>query len=324
VQTQEDGAGGVVTFTYEPTRTLVIDANGTTWISTTQNRQITSETVVTRGVRPSSVEPAGTQYTTTYQYTNELRTRTVFPEGNAIEMLYDIANANVLARGNLLEVRRLPKPGSSAPPIVMKYTYKTPFQQIGTIEDPRGKVTEYFYDASHNLERIQYPTVPEGFPAQLFTTSGFGQRSSVTDANGNVTKLDYDSNGYLDKVTRAFGTGLAAATEFDPDDVGRPTVVRNANGHARQITHNAWNKVQLTVAPSPFLYETEYHYDANANLARIEQQSEIAGNPQTTTFTYNVLDWRLTAKNELNESSRVPRRLRQLSPASVAEASCFA
>jgi RHS repeat-associated protein len=303
VQTQEDGAGGTVTFTYEPTRTLVVDANGTTWISTTQNRQITSETVVTRGVRPSSVESAGTQYTTSFQYANNLRSRTVYPEGNAVEFVYDSANSNVLARGNLLEVRRLPKPGSSALPLVTKYTYKTPFQQIGTIEDPRGKLTEYFYDGNHDLERIQYPTVPEGFPAELFTTNGFGQRTTATDANGNVAKLEYDANGYLDKVTRAFGTALAAVTELDPDAVGRPMVVRDANNHTTQLTYNAWDRLQLRVAPAPFLYETEYHFDPSGNLARIEQQSNLSGDPQTNTFTYNVLDWRLTAKNELNETT---------------------
>jgi YD repeat-containing protein len=301
VERQEDGAGGVFEFTYEPTRTRVEDPNGTVWLYTTVDRHITSETVVTRGVRPSSVEPVGTEYTTTYQYTSELRTRTVLPEGNAVEVLYDSANSNVLARGNVLEVRRLSKPGSSAPSIVTKYTYKTPFQQIGTIEDPRGKVTEYFYDTSHNLERIQHPTVPEGFPAELFATNGFGQRATVTDANGNVTKLEYDANGYLDKVTRAFGTALAAVTELDPDAVGRPTVVRDANSHTTQLEHNAWDRLQLRIAPAPFLYETEYHYDPSGNLARIEEQSGISGDPQTTTLTYNVLDWHLTSRNELNE-----------------------
>ncbi len=240
VQRQDDGAGGSTTFTYEPTRTLMTDANGTTWIYTSQAGQITSETVVTRGVRPASVESLGTQYTTSYQYTNKLRTRTVFPEGNAIELVYDSANANVLARGNLLEVRRLPKPGSSVPPIVTRYTYKTPFQQIGTIEDPRGKLTEYFYDASDNLERIEYPPVPEGTPIELFATNAFGQRTSITDANGNTVKLDYDANGYLDRLIRAFGTSLAAMTEFDPDAVGRPALVRDANNHTTQLTYNAW------------------------------------------------------------------------------------
>jgi YD repeat-containing protein len=303
VERQEDGAGGVFQFTYEPTRTRVVDPNGTTWLYTTVDRHITGETVVTRGVRPSSVEPVGIEYTTTYQYTNELRTRTILPEGNAMEVVYDSGNSNVLARGNVLEVRRLPKPGSSALPIVTTFTYKTPFQQIGTIVDPRGKVTEYFYDANHDLERIQYPTVPEGFPAELFTTNSFGQRTNVTDANGNATKLEYDANGYLDKVTRAFGTALAAATEFDPDAVGRPTVVRDANSHTTQLTHNAWDRLELKVAPARFLYETEYHYEANGNLARIEEQSDLSGDPQTTTFTYNVLDWRLIAKNELNETT---------------------
>ncbi len=66
---------------------------------------------------------------------------------------------------------------------------------------------------------------------------------------------------------------------------------------------DTWDKLELRIAPAPFLYQTEYHYDPSGNLARIERQSDITGDPQTTTFTYNVLDWQLTAKNELNETT---------------------
>jgi YD repeat-containing protein len=127
----------------------------------------------------------GTEYTTTYEVTKKRRTRTVLPEGDAIEHLYDPNHPEPRARGNLLQIRHLPKPGSSEPPLVTSFTYKTPYQQIGTITDPRGKVTEFFYDASHNLERIEFPSVPEGTPEQHFSVNALGQVESMTDENAD-------------------------------------------------------------------------------------------------------------------------------------------
>ena len=75
--------------------------------------------------------------------------------------------------------------GWTAEPVIStKFTYKTPYQQIGTVEDPRGNVTEYFYDANHDLERIVRPTVPEGTPEEILTINAFGLVESRTDENG--------------------------------------------------------------------------------------------------------------------------------------------
>ena len=227
----------------------------------------------------------------------------MLPEGNAIERTYDPNNPDPLARGNLLQIRRLPKPGSSELPLVTSFTYKTPFQQIGTITDPRGKVTEFFYDAANNLQRIQFPTVPEGTPQQLFSVNALGQVETMTDENGHVTRFVYDANGYLDQVTRAYGTARAATTELDPDAVGRPSVVRDPRGNATALVYNAWDKLETSVAPPPFGYVTQMHYDADGNLAQIDRQSELAGNPQTTQLGYTVFDQLQTITNELGETT---------------------
>jgi len=302
VMRQEHGDGGIVYLSYDPNGlTTVTDANGTQTVYQLANRQLVAETVITRGVRAG--EPVGTLYPTTYQFTSEQRTRTVFPEGNAVERTYDPNNPNPLARGNLLQIKRLPKPGSSEPPLVTSFTYKTPFQQIGTVTDPRGKVTEFFYDAANNLQRIQFPTVPEGTPQQLFSVNALGQVETMTDENGHVTRFVYDANGYLDQVTRAYGTARAATTELDPDPVGRPSVVRDPRGNATALVYNAWDKLETSVAPPPFGYVTQMHYDADGKLAQIDRQSELAGNPQTTQLGYTVFDQLQTITNELGETT---------------------
>jgi len=302
VYRQDQGDGGMVLAAYGPNgTTTVTDANGTEVIFQLAGRQVVSETVVTRGVRAG--EPVGSEYATTYEFTKKRRSRTVFPEGNALEYVYDANNVDPKKRGNLMQIRHVPKPGSSEPVLVTSFTYKTPFDQIGTITDPRGKVTEFFYDAAHDLERIQFPTVPEGTPQQLFDVNAYGQVESITDENGNVTRFVYDANGYLDQVTQAYGTPRAATTELDPDAVGRPTVVRDPRGHATTLVYNAWDKLELSFAPAPLGYQTQLHYDANGNLTGIDRQSELAGNPQTTTLAYTIFDQVQSITNELGETT---------------------
>jgi uncharacterized protein RhaS with RHS repeats len=46
----------------------------------------------------------------------------------------------------------------------------------------------------------------------------------------------------------------------------------------------------MSFAPAPFGFVTQLHYDANGNLTQGDRQSELPGNPQTTTMTYTVFD----------------------------------
>ena len=324
--------GSVTKIAYNETDTTVTDPSGTQWIYTTSGRQITSRTIVTRGVRAAEKEASGTRYTTRYEYNSEKQgSRTVFPGGHAIEQVYDIANANVLARGNLLTLRRVPVPGSTDPVLETRYTYKTPYQQVGTITDPRGNKTEFFYDATtHNLTHIELPaatqtgggtpaptpTPPSGQadgnaapapprPTIRFQIDAHGQLTQWTDPNGNATRFQYDANGYLVKATRAHGTLVAAATTFTRDALGRATAILDARGHSTAIQYNTWDLVTKITAPSPLGYVTDFHYDASRNLLRVERQSGDAADPQTTTYTYNQRDWLLSTANELGETTRL-------------------
>ena len=343
VSTQRFGSGGTSKIAYNATDTTVTDPNGTQWIYHTADRQITGHTVVTRGVRATAKEATGTRYTTRTTYSSDKRrTRIVFPAGNAIERVFDSANKNVLARGNLLTLRQVPPTGSTDPVLETRFTYKTPYQQLGTITDPRGHVTEFFYDATtHNLLRIELPAAAPAAPAAPATPTGtaatppptpatggaptgdtapaatapprptvhaqidsHGQLTQLTDPNGQILRLQYDSHGYLSQVTRAHGTPLAATTTFTRDALGRATAIRDANGHTTSFQYNAWDLVTRRTAPTPLGYVTHYHYDLSGNLARTERQSGDAEDPQTTTYTYNVRNWLLSASNELGHTTR--------------------
>ena len=330
--------GSVTRIAYNEADTTVTDPKGTQWIYTTSGRQITSRVVVTRGVRAAEKEASGTRYTTTYVYNSEKQgSRTVFPGGHAVERVYDTANANVLARGNLLTLRRVPAPGSTDPVLETRYTYKTPYQQIGTITDPRGNQTEFFYDATtHNLTRIELPapaqpsggttsppsgggasgaqsggsapsttSAPPPRPTLRVQIDSRGQLTQWTDPNRNATRFEYDANGYLVKATRAHGTPLAATTTFTRDSLGRATAVENARGHTTKLQYNAWDLITKVTAPSPLGYVTDLHYDPSRNLLRVERQSANAEDPQTTTYTYNQRNWLTSTANELGQTTRL-------------------
>jgi len=196
-----------------------------------------------------------------------MRTRTVFPEGNA-SSTSTMRTTRPRARGNLLQVERLAQARIERAAARDDVHVQDSLPADRHRHRPARKVTEFFYDAANNLQRIQFPTVPEGTPQQLFSVNGLGQVETMTDENGHVTRFVYDANGYLDQVTRAYGTPRAATTELDPDAVGRPTVrARPAREHDRTGLQRL-GQARDERRAAPFGYVTQMHYDADGTSRR--------------------------------------------------------
>ena len=140
VQSQTFG-GGTTTWSYDTvnSRTTVTDGNGNvSQMTFNTSGQPISTKRFTRGLRPG--EPAF--FETTQQYdANQDLTRTVLPNGSAVEYGYD-------AKGNVLEVRREPVGGdmNGADDIVESSTYEPIYNQVLTTTDPLGRVTTYTFD----------------------------------------------------------------------------------------------------------------------------------------------------------------------------------
>ena len=269
-------------------------------------------------------------YITTYAYNADgERIQTVLPRGNSIEWTYDSANPDPKSRGNLLELRRKPLPGSTEPDLVTSFTYETQFNQIKTLTDPRGNVTTYTYDyeldpgdpdygEAGNLVKITYPTVDNITPTVRFTYTSFGQLETITDPNGNVTTYTYNTNGYLSTITQGFGTPQAATTTLLPDSIGNITSIKNANNASTLFAYNALNQLMQVTAPVPFNFQTYYTYDANGNLIQIDRQAvttppgprpqpgfvDPEDDWQSTVYTYTLLDRLETITNDLSDVTR--------------------
>ncbi len=252
------------------------------------------------------VEGQSIVYDYAYNAAGQL-TGIVYPAGNRLEARYDEAAANSLARGNLLEVRRLPDAargcdgsGSSpCPALVTTYTYEPVFQRIKTATDPRGAITTSTYDTHGNLTGVAYPGMTVGLPAPqtaalAWTYNAWGQPLTYTNAEGGVTRYEYyaagPAAGYRQRVIRDSG-GLGVATTYAYDAVGNIVSETDGRGVRTDYGVNALNQVvKISKAAAigtdasrntqyasavPLDYETLYRYDANDNLVQVDVENVL-------------------------------------------------
>jgi RHS repeat-associated protein len=310
VSSQISGTG-TFTFTYddENSKVTVLNRKGyKTDYFLNDSGNITQKIVYTAEPKLRATDPDS--YTTSYEYNSNMeKTRIIYPRGNSVEYTYDEANEDPKAKGNLLEIRRKPLPGSSGvDDIVTTYTYESQFNLIKTITDPRGNVTTYTYDyedsayvtENGNLMKITYPSVGGQTIETNFTYNAYGKAETVTDPNGNVTKYEYYSaTGYLWKIINGFGV-LNYTAEMAYDSMGNITSVKDPRGYTTSLVYNNLNKLTQITATAPFSYVTKYTYDENENLKQVDRQSGDAGNPWITNiYTYNNMDKLLTITDEL-------------------------
>jgi len=248
-------------------------------------------------------------------------TRLIFPEGNSIERVFDQANPDVRARGNLLEVSNVSHiPGE--PPLLTTYTYEPLYNMPRTATDTRGQTTRIYYDyeeaslgdlngdgdttaAFGNAVLAVQPTCTLGLPAPQPI-----ERRYWYDADSNLIRqiepdgeiIVYDhwtsgpGDGMLRYVISDFG-GLNLTEEYGYNARGDNTWYTDAGGNTYTYDVNDLGQVIREIKPAPFFYETENHYDANGCLVSeaVQNVDENGVLDPTmpwieTTYTYDVLD----------------------------------
>ena len=241
-------AGGTYTYDYTiltttstttPTnfpvsQTTVTDRNGnlTEYQFNRSGNVVRVREFTNRGLRPGEID----FYETMHEYNDDgQRTRTVFPEGNSVQYLYDDLNPDRFQQGNLLRVIRTPDAdrGGDQSTIETSRTYEPIYNQVRTVTEARGNdptyvpqnsgvtsaaryTTTYTYDYEESCDLAVIATTTgraQTEVQQLLTAAGMCG-APLGDVNGDGTTAQVDGNrvrAQYPSVVLAAGSNQAAA-----------------------------------------------------------------------------------------------------------------
>ncbi len=174
--------------------------------------------------------------------------------------------------------------------VVTNFTYEPTFNQVTSITDPKGNITQFIYDpANGNLLKIIDPA-PFNYET-IMTYDEFGNLKTVTDAKGNIAEYEYDQYGNRTKIIEAKGV-LNYTTNFSYDVLSQLTITTDANGHSNTYEYDKAGSLIKTTDSLGNV--TQNSYDGNGN--RLTQTVYLNGQPITTSYQY---DW---ANNLIKET----------------------
>ncbi|MFT4252342.1 MAG: transglutaminase domain-containing protein [Caulobacter sp.] len=164
------------------------------------------------GARAQRIDPLGGRYTVYFdqngdgvRHTDELGRQTAsaydgrhrvssrtYPEGDVDQFKYD-------ERGNVVELRKIAKPGSGLADLVMTAGYDATWNKPSWVKDARGNQTDLVYVASGNgageILTATQPAVNGVRPVWSFEYGSAGLPTKATDPTGVVTTTTYDALG---------------------------------------------------------------------------------------------------------------------------------
>jgi len=235
--------------------------------------------------RPVSETEGG--YATSYAYnTDGLITSMTSPMGNTVSYTYDSANPGRTSQANLLQVTEMPGSGGG-PTLTTIFTYDLSSNQMTSMTDPKGNMTEYMLDAAGNVVAVKSP----GNIVNSYQHNQYGQLIGEANPVGAVTEyayypesapggrsatlggrsLDPQTGGYLMAAVQDTG-GEAIASRYEYDERG--ALLLEARGEdATEYEVDRFGQVTVmkegaqSAAGQPAMnLETAYTYDANGNV----------------------------------------------------------
>ncbi|MCK4999545.1 MAG: hypothetical protein KAS23_08415, partial [Anaerohalosphaera sp.] len=188
-----------------------------------------------------TIDPSGENIVTEFSYDiyGHMNTTTLDPIGqgnsqdliiseklfNALDQIVKITDPLSLdtyfehnKNDKLKRIKRAFTDGDNAPQTQMiEYSYDL-LDNLKTVQDSLGYITENFYDGNENVIAV---VDAEGAVADYETDIFYDERGLVyktVDAKGNATTYSYDANGHLELITDA----KSQETSYEYDIFGRP------------------------------------------------------------------------------------------------------
>lgn len=166
---------------------------------------------------------------------------------------------------------------------LVQYSYTTN-GLVRTVIDGNGNISTNAYNTNGFLVGVTVPDRNEpGFATTSFGVNELGWRTNEVNAIGEMTQWAYDLNGNVIKTTDQRIRQIVK--EFDPngnlvvatdnkgqtnrflyDAANQKTNVVDRAGNVWGYTYTPRGKLEKTIAPAPFKYETKNFYDAANRL----------------------------------------------------------
>ncbi|MGH7357798.1 MAG: DUF6531 domain-containing protein, partial [Candidatus Rokuibacteriota bacterium] len=186
------------------------------------------------------------------------------PDGLGAARLYDVANPDPRARGNLQREWLLAPPATGlAAREVWRVTYEPRHHRPKTVTDEAGATTTLVYDYEEtsvdrgDVIRLVHPpaTLPDGSiqgAVERLTHDHRGQLTEYRSAAGHVRRYEYFDGvraGQLQRVVSG-ETGAVAVGEFDYDQWGHVAAITDGRGHTTHFEHDALGNLERVVLPA--------------------------------------------------------------------------
>ncbi|MCK4886133.1 MAG: hypothetical protein KAS96_02030 [Planctomycetes bacterium] len=153
------------------------------------------------------------------------------------------------------------------------YSHDPLTNDLTTVQDPNGRITEYIYDLRHNLEQIKDPngdiyitndydvydkvdTQVYGNGTFIFDYNSVANYGILTDRQDYETRVDYTDSGQIDTET---------IYTSDPN--------ADPNSFTTQYFYNTNNQVIRTILPDG--NSIDYTYNSNGNLTGVYQKANL-------------------------------------------------
>ncbi|MDA3939144.1 MAG: hypothetical protein PF693_07530 [Spirochaetia bacterium] len=170
------------------------------------------------------------------------------------------------------------------------------YNNITSVEDPNGNITDYEYDALGNLTKEMLPAVDGSRAERTYSYNYYSREKRITnengyqaieysDAKGNVLRrVDLDKNGSFDR-----------SADFFFDDDGNLVREIDGNYNIKNYIYNERNQMVETVLPSALLYDGVSEYIASPRVVtaynkdgfKIKETSYKNGNESVVEFDVN-------------------------------------
>lgn len=219
------------------------------------------------------------------------------PSGHAQQFSYDIANADPLARHNLLEVRSVSS--GSDPDLVTTVKYGA-YNQVASLTDPSGVTITYELDSLGRATSVVGPdvTLADGTTLATVSTLSYrsdGQVTSMVTPEGVTHAWTYYTTGTRRGLLRRHDVDGLAVESFTHDELWRLTTLTDAAGEAWTIEYDEQDHTVAERGPTDVGAAIEYTYDVAGRLTerreRIVSADGVPASPEWSVTSY-VLDER--------------------------------